>query len=61
MLQLKDLKVGYRLLMPHYDDKPCIVDKVDSFDEEQPIHVVWEDGTQTWPKQRYVCENTVKL
>jgi|ADGO01.1.fsa_nt_gi hypothetical protein len=61
MLQLKDLKVGDKLLMPYFDDKVCIVDKVDERDDEQPIHVVWQDGTQAWPQQRYVCENTVKL
>lgn len=61
MLQLKDLKVGDRIVMPYYDQKPCTVDMVDVDDDYQPIHVVWEDGSDTWPEQQHVCENTVRF
>lgn len=61
MLQLKDLKVGDKLLMPYFDDKVCIVEMVDENDDEQPIRVVWQDGTHAWPQQQYVCAHTVKL
>ena len=46
-LRLADLKIGDKFVMPHYDDQPCTVDIVDSDDEEQPIHVQWDDGTST--------------
>jgi len=61
MLQLKDLQVGDQIVIPYYDDEVCIVDNTDPEDEHQPVHVVWKDGSDTWPEQTYVCENTVKL
>lgn len=60
-LRLADLKLGDKFVIPYYDDQPCTVDIVDPNDKEQPIHVQWDDGTDTWPEQQYVCNNTRKI
>ncbi|HGV0794638.1 TPA: hypothetical protein ACNBW6_003861 [Escherichia coli] len=60
-LRLADLKIGDKFVIPYYDDRPCTVDIVDPDDEKQPVHVRWDDGTQTWPEQRHVCNETRKI
>lgn len=60
-LRLVDLKIGDKFVIPYYDDRPRTVDTVDPDDEEQPVHVRWDDGTRTWPEQRYVCNETRKI
>lgn len=61
MLQLKDLKIGDKVLMPYYDKRPFQVVAIDAEDVDQPVEVVWEDGSWTWAEQQHVCEQTVKL
>lgn len=52
-MKLTDLKVGDKIIVPHYDPLPCVVVRVDSNDKYQPIEVKWEDGTGTWPEAKY--------
>lgn len=52
-MKLADLKVGDKIVVPHYDHLPCVVVEVDGQDECQPVRVVWEDGTETWPEPAY--------
>lgn len=55
-MKLTDLKVGDKIIIPYYDELPCVVMKVDSDDEYQPVHVEWADGSSTWPESRYEFE-----
>ena len=55
-MKLTDLKVGDKIIIPHYDELPCFVMKVDSDDGYQPVYVEWADGTGTWPESQYEFE-----
>lgn len=55
-MKLTDLKVGDEIIIPHYDELPCVVMRVDSEDEYQPVYVEWADGSSTWPESRYEFE-----
>ncbi len=52
-MKLKDLKVGDKIIVPHYDALPCTVTRVEKDDAYQPVYVEWEDGTATWPEPKY--------
>lgn len=52
-MKLTDLKIGDKIIIDWYDDLPATVVEIDGEDDIQPVRVVWEDGTETWPESRY--------
>lgn len=51
-MKLTDLKIGDKIIIDWYDDKPATVVEIDD-GEVQPVRVVWEDGSDTWPEPQY--------
>lgn len=49
-MKLTDLKIGDKIIIDWYDDKPATVVEIDDNDKFQPVRVTWEDGSYTWPE-----------
>lgn len=52
-MKLTDLKIGDKIIVDWYDAKPATVVEIDGEDDIQPVRVVWEDGTETWPEYKH--------
>ena len=52
-MKLTDLKIGDKIIIDWYDDKPATVVEIDDYDKVQPVRATWEDGTYNWPDPQY--------